>query len=134
MADATIPEEGDTRSYTRTFTNEEVRAFADLSKDEGYHHVVEDGDGTLVVHGLLTATLPTKLGGELNFVARTMDFEFPRPVFTGQAITCEATTESVDPRDGRYDVQFSFECTNESGDVVLRGESEGVVFEGGAPV
>jgi acyl dehydratase len=129
MAD--VPQEGDERTYTRTFTTEEVRAFADLSNDEGYHHLVADEDGTVVVHGLLTATLPTKLGGEMDFLARTMEFEFPRPAYTGVAITCEATTESVEEREERYDVVFSFVCTDADERVVLRGESSGVIFASG---
>jgi acyl dehydratase len=122
-------EAGHTDSYSRTFTNEEVRQFADLSKDEGYHHLVENGEGKLMLHGLLTATLPTKLGGDIDFVARTMEFEFPRPAYTGVELTCEMTVERVAERDdGRTELEASFVCETEGGEVVMRGRSEGVVM------
>lgn len=121
-------EEGDTLSYTRTFTNEEVQQFAELSRDEGYHHMVADEDGRVVLHGLLTATLPTKQGGDLDYVAREMHFEFPRPAYTGVAITCTTTVERIEERDGRTELAASFVCETEDGNVVLRGETEGVVM------
>lgn len=124
--DPTIAE-GRTRTYTRTFTKEEVEQFAELSKDEGYHHLVADDDGHVVLHGLLTATMPTKLGGELDYLARTMEFEFPRPAHTGVEITCESTLVSVDERDDRFEIESEFVCETEHGDVVLRGRSEGIV-------
>jgi acyl dehydratase len=120
-------EAGRTDTYTRTFTTEDVRQFAALSNDEGDHHLVADEDG-VVLHGLLTATMPTKLGGDVDFLARTMEFEFPRPAYTGVEITCEATYESVEERDGRTELEVSFVCETEHGDVVLRGRSEGVVM------
>lgn len=125
--DSTVTE-GETSTYSRTFTNEEVQQFAALSKDQGYHHMVEDEDGTVVLHGLLTATMPTKLGGDLDYLARTMEFEFPSPAYTGVEITCESTIEEVTETDGRTEMVASFVCETETGDVVLRGQSEGVIM------
>jgi acyl dehydratase len=120
-------QEGETVSYTRTFTQADVSSFASLSNDEGAHHIESNEDGQVVVHGLLTATLPTKLGGDINFVARTMEFEFPRPAHTGVEITCETAYESVEERDNYVALTASFECETAEGDVVLRGQSEGIV-------
>ena len=122
-------QEGESRTYTRTFTPEEVEQFADLSNDEGYHHLVADEDGQVVLHGLLTATMPTKLGGDIDYLAREMEFEFPRPAHTGVEITCETTYESVEEHDDRTELGVSFVCETEHGDVVLRGRSEGVVMD-----
>ena len=129
MVDLAEAEPGTTLTYERTFTREEVEAFAALSRDEGYPHLIADADGTVLLHGLLTATLPTKLGGDIDFLARSMRFDFPNPAFTGQAITCELTLDSIEERDDRYDLATSFECTTPDGTVVMRGESDGVVFE-----
>lgn len=126
MAD--VPEEGETMTYSRTFTAEEVRQFAALSNDEGYHHMVADDDGQVVLHGLLTATMPTKLGGDIDYVARTMEFEFPRPAYTGVEITCEVTATRVEEQDGRTELDTAVVCETEHGDVVLRGRTEGVVM------
>lgn len=129
MVDLDELEPGTRQSYERTFTRADVERFAALSRDEGYHHLVADRDGTVLVHGLLTATLPTKLGGDIDFLARSMRFEFPRPVYTGQAITCQLTVDSLEERADRYDLAASFECTTADGDVVLRGETDGVVMK-----
>lgn len=119
---------GDVREYDRTFTNEDVRRFTELSGDAGEHHVEHDDDGRLMVQGLLTATLPTKIGGDLDFIARTMEYEFYRPVYTGETITCRGRVDSVEEQPGRLATSFSFECTNEDGEVVLDGSTTGVIF------
>jgi len=67
---------GDSLSWTRTFHEEDVRAFSLVSGDEVRQHVLPDAAGRLMVQGLLTATLPSKIGGELNFLARQMTFRF----------------------------------------------------------
>ncbi|MDQ2906306.1 MAG: enoyl-CoA hydratase, partial [Chloroflexota bacterium] len=92
---------GDVHSWERTFTEEDVRLFGELSGDQGMQHVVKDTGGRLMVQGLLTATLPTKLGGDLNYIARQMEFEFLRPVFTGDTIRCEVTITHLEREEGR---------------------------------
>src|SRR5205809_7632670 len=82
---------GDKRVWERTFSEEDVRLFARFSGDEGEHHLEPDQQGRLMVHGLLTATLPTKMGGDLNFIAREMKSRFHRPVFAGDTIRCAVT-------------------------------------------
>ena len=129
MVDLAEIEPGSRHAYERTFDREDVERFADLSRDEGYHHLVGDGDGAVLVHGLLTATLPTKLGGDIDYLARTMEFEFPRPVFTGQPIACELTIEGLQEREERYELEASFECLDADGQVVMRGRTDGVVLK-----
>ena len=84
---------GDIIKFERTFTNEDVEVFTKVSRDEGTHHTNPDEQGRLVIQGLLTATLPTKVGGDNNVLARTMNFEFLRPIFTGDTISCAVTIE-----------------------------------------
>ena len=120
---------GDTLTYARTFTTEDVQTFAAVSNDRGAHHVVEDDDGTLMVHGLLTATLPTKIGGDLDYVARQMNFEFHRPVYTGEEITCTVTADHVEETDGRTLLEATCICRNEDDEIVLTAETNGVIFE-----
>ena len=82
---------GDKIRWSRTFSEDDIRMFARLSGDQGIHHLVPDDKGRLMAHGLLTATLPTKIGGDINFIAREMTFQFHRPVFAGDTIECEVT-------------------------------------------
>jgi len=119
---------GEASSWERTFTVEDVRAFAELTRDQGRHHREPDAQGRLVVHGLLTASLPTKLGGDMDYWAREMDFVFLRPVFTGDTIRCVLTvTEVVDEGD-RLRIAGDVVCTNQHGKDVLRARSSGVIM------
>src|SRR5437667_2469033 len=88
---------GDKISWQRTFTEDDIRVFNRVSGDEGVHHVTPDEQGRLMVHGLLTATVPTKIGGDMNFIAREMNFQFHRPVFAGDTLKCEATIVKLQP-------------------------------------
>jgi acyl dehydratase len=114
-------------SWTRAITEADVRAFADLSGDRGRHHVEPGANGRLMAHGLLTATLPTKLGGDMNYVARTMEFEFLKPVFAGDVLTCAGVVLSAAVQSSRYKVRLSFEVRNQDGVVVLTGTTAGSV-------
>ena len=65
----------------------------------------------------------------MDYVARTMDLTFHRPVYTGERLRCEMTVTDVTPQDGRTRVRSRAEVTNESGETVLVGEYDGVVFD-----
>ncbi|AQQ63879.1 TPA: dehydratase [Bacillus cereus] len=52
---------GEKITFERTFTREDVVLFTEVSKDE---------QGRFAVQGLLTSTLPTKIGGDYNVLAR----------------------------------------------------------------
>jgi acyl dehydratase len=121
------PEAGQKATYQRRFTEEDVRAFAELSGDKGSHHMQADDRGRIMVQGLLTATIPTKLGGDMNYIARHIVYDFVRPVFAGDIITCEGTVETVEPAEGRLKVSLSFTCRNQDGSEVLRGTTEGII-------
>jgi acyl dehydratase len=122
------PIEGETHTFERTFTTEEVRRFADLSRNDQPRHTDPDPAGRLLVHGLLTATLPTKIGGEHEVFASSMTFEFRQPVYTGEAITCLWTYEDVAAREDRYDLVVDVGCENEDGETVLTATIEGLIW------
>jgi len=122
------PTEGDSYTHERTFTREDVREFAGLSGDDQPIHTEPDEQGRLVVQGLLTATLPTAIGGDLEVLASGMDISFRRPVYTGQRVRCEWTTTAVEPVEGRERdrIEADVECRVD-GAVVLRAEITGLV-------
>jgi 3-hydroxybutyryl-CoA dehydratase len=119
---------GDIITFERTFTAKDVEGFTKVSGDEGSHHVTPDEQGRLVIQGLLTATLPTKIGGDHNVLARTMNFEFLRPVFTGDTIVCEVIIEQFENQDNRTYITASFLCKNQNKKDVLRGNFSGVIL------
>ncbi|NKE37691.1 dehydratase [Natronococcus sp. JC468] len=123
------PTEGETHAFERTFTTEDVRQFAELSRDTQDRHTELDAEGRLLVHGLLTATLPTKIGGDLEVLASSMDFRFRRPVYTGERITCTWTYEDVLEREDRYELAIDVACENEAGETVLTAAVEGLIWK-----
>lgn len=120
---------GDIITFERTFTAKDVELFTEISGDEGIHHLTPDEQGRLVVQGLLTATLPTKVGGDHNVLARNMTFEFLRPVFTGDTIICEVKIEKYEKQEkNRTAIRATFICTNQNEKEVLTGEFSGVIL------
>lgn len=117
-------------SFERTFTVEDVELFAKVSQDEGIHHVTPDEQGRLVVHGLLTATLPTKIGGDLNVLARNMNFVFLKPVYTGDTIVCEVKIEKYEWQEekNRTAIHTIISCKNQHDIVILTGDFTGVIL------
>ena len=118
---------GDTRSWKRTFTEEDISLFAKVSGDDGEHHHVRDAQGRLMAHGLLTASLPTKIGGDMNLIAREMTFNFHRPVFAGDTIECVVTLLEATPADGYTDIDSVWTCTNQNGKEVMTGRGKGII-------
>ncbi|MBE3567569.1 MAG: MaoC family dehydratase [Thermogemmatispora sp.] len=124
---------GDVLSHERTFSAEDIRLFAELSGDKGHHHMQPDAQGRLMVQGLLTASIPTKLGGDLNFIARSMQMEFLRPVFAGDRIRCEMTVSRLEPGDGYLSLELVSVCRNQHGKEVLRGSAQGIIRQAPEP-
>lgn len=123
------PVEGETRTVERTFTAAEVEQFGELSGDDQARHTEPDEEGRVMVQGLLTATLPTRIGSEEEMMARCMTFEFHQPVYTGERLTCESTFDDVQERDDRYEVTTDVVIENERGETVLTATTDGVIWK-----
>jgi 3-hydroxybutyryl-CoA dehydratase len=118
---------GDHLSWQRTFTEADIRAFTELSGDAGDHHLRPDAQGRLMAHGLLTATIPTKIGGDMNFIAREMTFQFHRPVFSGDTVSCEVTIAELESVERLTNIATTFVCRNQEGKEVMMGLARGVI-------
>jgi 3-hydroxybutyryl-CoA dehydratase len=127
MTDRNSIQPGDSITWERTFSEEDVRTFGELSGDQGVHHLRPDKRGRLMVQGLLTATLPTKIGGDLSFIANELSFQFHLPVYAGDTITCEVRLDEVEPGERWTRLTCSFICTNQDGEVVMTGNGQGVI-------
>ena len=122
---------GDIISWQRTFTEDDIRSFRHVSGDAGIHHVRPDKQGRVLVHGLLTATLPTKIGGDLNFIAREMTFQFHRPVFVGDTVQCDVTITALEPTEQTTRMSAQWVCRNQDGQEVMTGQAHGVIRDTG---
>ncbi len=120
---------GDTFSVSRTFTEQEVIRFADISRDynpvhfDGRFAKVKNFDGC-ICHGLLIASLVTEIGGQIGWLASGMTFKFKKPVYFGDTIKCDFTITDIDER-GRATAEAVF--TNQSDIIVLESVITGIV-------
>jgi 3-hydroxybutyryl-CoA dehydratase len=116
---------GDVITWKRTFTEEDIQRYGRLSGDEGIHHIQTDGQGRLMAQGLFTATLPTKIGGDLSFVAHEMTFTFLRPVYANDTIDCQVTITDLHEERGLMNVSSNWTCLNQRAKEVMKGHAVG---------
>ena len=112
----------------RQFTKQDVELFSQLSGDYAEHHQQPNPQGQLMVHGLLTSTLPTSLGKTLNYLVRESFSEYLRPVFTEQEIICHFQITETQPHKRGTWVRATFECLNPEGKAVMKGWTTGLVL------
>ena len=118
---------GDILAWERSFTVEEVAAFCRVTGDLARHHTEPDPAGRLMVPGLLTASLPTRIGGTLDFLVQEATFEFRRPVWTGERIRCEVTITDLTADGDRTRMHADLRCFRPGGREVLVGRCRGFV-------
>lgn len=115
---------GDKFTISRVFKAEDVVLFSTLTGDDGEHHQTHQGKP--VVHGLLTGSLPTILGGALDFLIGTLTYHFHAPVYIEEKITCSLIIESAEPHKRGLKLNARIECINGEGLEVLTGTCAGV--------
>ena len=121
---------GDSASMTKTFTDEDVRTFAEISGDKNPIHL-DDEFATQtrfkkrLVHGILTSgMISALLGMELPgpgsiYMQQTLNFR--APVFIGDTITATVTVTKV--RQDKPILTLATECKNQENTVVIDGEA-----------
>ena len=94
---------GQTFTFRRTFTDGDVALFCGVTGDFNPYHqdaafAGESFYERLTIPGLLTGSMLTHIGGMLGFLATEMSFDYKKPVFVGDTITCTVTiTEKDEP-------------------------------------
>jgi acyl dehydratase len=58
-----------------------------------------------------------------------MDYEFLRPVYVGDTVTCTARIETVERKPGRTRLLVSMRFVNQAGEDVIRGSTRGAVLD-----
>ncbi|WP_192564656.1 MaoC family dehydratase [Pseudomonas gozinkensis] len=125
---------GDRFTLSRCFSAEDLQRFAQVSRDYNPVHFDQRFSEARhfkapVSHGLLTASLVTEIGGQIGWLAASTTFEFKRPVYPGDTVTCEWLITELDSK-GRGTAVVTL--TNEGGVVVLAGETRGLVPDSNA--
>jgi 3-hydroxybutyryl-CoA dehydratase len=121
---------GDHAEVTRTFTQDDVARFAELSLDRHPTHLDEayartTRFGERVVHGMLTASLLSAANALLLGIPGAISVEqtlrFLRPVRVGDTITARSEVVELLPKQRRLRCRTT--CVNQRGELVLAGEA-----------
>ncbi len=120
---------GDEFSVSRTFTEQEMLQFADVSRDYNPVHLedrfakAKEFHGR-ICHGLLVGSMLTEIGGQIGALASRMDFAFKKPVYFGDTVTCRWVFTEID-RHGRAKAEVVYRNQNDT--VVLAATVEGII-------
>lgn len=120
---------GDSFTVSRTFTERDTKAFADISRDYNPVHF-NDRFAELknfrgrICHGLLVASMLTEIGGEIGWLASGMNFRFRKPVYFGDTIECSLTITELD---GRNRAKAEAVFKNQQDEVVIEAHLTGVI-------
>jgi 3-hydroxybutyryl-CoA dehydratase len=119
----------DSFAVSRTFTEQDTLAFADLSRDYNPVHFdhrfakVKNFHGR-ICHGLLVASMLTEIGGQIGWLASGMNFRFKKPVYFGDTIECCLTITELDDRN-RAKAEAVFK--NQKEEIVIEAYLTGIL-------
>jgi 3-hydroxybutyryl-CoA dehydratase len=119
----------DTFTVVRTFTEQDMVQFADITKDYNAAHfddrfaAVKNLRGR-ICHGLLVASMITQVGGQIGWLASRFDLRFIKPVYFGDTITCRLTLNDIDEKGW---ARATAVYQNQEGITVLEAYLEGIL-------
>ncbi len=121
---------GDTASITRTITEQDIGAFAELTGDHNPVHLDETFAqttrfGKRIAHGMLGASLISAvLGTELpgkGSIYLSQSLQFLGAVYIGDSVTARVTVKRVRP--DKPIATLETICENQRGEILIRGEA-----------
>jgi len=121
---------GDTATITKTITDDDIRAFADLLDDNNSVHLDDEFAkktrfGRRIAHGMLSASLiSTAIGTKLpgaGAIYLSQSFRFMAPVYPGDTITARVTISQI--RDDKPIITLETICSNQQDQIVVKGEA-----------
>jgi 3-hydroxybutyryl-CoA dehydratase len=124
-------EPGQHASFRKTFTDEDIRRFIEITGDTNPLHVDDEFAaktrfGRRIVHGMLSASLFSTIVGTLlpgtGAIYRSQTIRFLRPVHPGDTVTAHLVVRSVDRSRHRLEIDAWIE--NEAGERVIEGACE----------
>ena len=121
---------GDTASISKTITDADIQAFAEVSGDHNPLHLndayaAKTRFGRRIAHGMLSASLISAvLANELPGVGSvylSQTLKFVKPVFLGDTVTARVTVIGI--RDDKPFITLETVCVNQHDETVLKGEA-----------
>ena len=120
---------GDSFAVSRTFTEQDMLIFAEISRDYNPVHFdprfaeAKKFRGR-ISHGLLVGSMITEIGGQIGWLASGMNFRFRKPVYFEDTIECSMTITGIDERN-RATAEAVFK--NQLDEVVIEAHVTGIV-------
>lgn len=120
---------------TKTFSEDDVRRFIEITGDVNPLHVDEafaeqTQFGRRVLHGMLTASILSTMVGMLlpgtGAIYRSQTINFLRPVHVGDTVTAHFVVRAIDRAKHRLTIDSWIE--NEAGERVIEGTCEAGVM------
>ena len=120
---------GDTFIVTRRFTEKDMTAFADITRDYNPIHlenrfVQAKSFNDRICHGLLVGSILTEIGGQIGWLASEMNFRFKLPVYFGDTIECSFTITEINEFNRARAAAI---YRNQHGAVVLEADLAGIL-------
>jgi len=132
MSDILGVKVGDTAEFTKTVSEQDIAAFAQVTGDNQPLHLDDTYAAKTrfkrrLAHGMLSAgfisaALGTKLTPNATVIYLSQSLQFRRPVFPGDTVTARLEVTAIDP-EKRF-VTCKTECVNQDGQTVLSGEAQ----------
>jgi 3-hydroxybutyryl-CoA dehydratase len=122
---------GQHAEFTKTFTDDDLRRFVEITGDVNPLHVDDEFAsrtqfGRRVLHGMLTASILSTMVGMLipgtGAIYRSQTIRFLRPVHVGDTVTAHFVVRSVDRAKRRMEIESWIE--NAAGERVIDGVCE----------
>ena len=121
---------GDSGTLQKTFTNEDVIKFSDISLDVNPIHLNDDYASKsifkkrivhgILVSGLISAVIANKMPG-IGSIYLKQNLVFHKPVYIGETITAEVIIKDI--RADKPIVTLITRCYNENKKTVIDGEA-----------
>ncbi|MFS8087377.1 MAG: MaoC family dehydratase [Acidobacteriota bacterium] len=121
---------GDTASFSKSVTDDDIQKFADVSGDHNPLHLEDEFAkqtrfGRRIAHGMLGASLisaviANELPGQGSiYLGQTL--QFVAPVYPGDTVTARITVISI--REDKPILKLETVCINQHDEVVIKGEA-----------
>jgi acyl dehydratase len=121
---------GDTASLSKAITDDDIRAFADLTTDHNPVHLDDEFArqtkfGRRIAHGMLSASLISAVlanqlpGQGTVYLGQTL--QFVAPVFPGDTVTARVTVTKI--REDKPIVTLETVCLNQHDELLIKGEA-----------
>lgn len=123
---------GDRATFTKTFREEDVHQFSQISGDTNPIHLDDSYAkntkfGRKIVHGMLTSSLISAvLGSQLpgpGSIYLKQSLEFLAPVFYGDTITAVVQIIQLIEKEDKHKIICSTKCFNQHNNCVIDGEA-----------